>query len=203
MQDTRKLPSERLIPSCSGPAVCMEPGQPGLMHQERFAASGRRLAACGYRQNPRFKSPTIHRDFEPLASWPPATDKGQPLLRFPTWSGCSHPEQRGIETRMNRLLLSPPVASATRSGSRTTFPAKVEDRKVRSRKPGTSQEAPRKGGTWERTSPHGTAAVSERWRSRKGEPFFAACGRKAQGSNERQPVATPAAAADLTRGARP
>jgi hypothetical protein len=174
------------------------------MHQRWFAASGHRLAACGYRQNPCFKSPTTHRDFELLVSWSPATGKGQPLLRFPTWSGCSHPEQSGIETRMNRLLLSPPVASATRSGSRTTFPAKVQDRKVRSRKPGTSQEAPRPGGTWERTSPHGTAVTSERRRfAEKVNPFSSTCGRKAQGSNERQLVATPADAADLTRGARP
>jgi len=142
------------------------------MHQKRFAASGHRLAACGYRQDPRFKSPTIHRDPEPLASWPPATGKGQPPSHFPTWSGCLHPEQSGIETEMNRPPLSPHVASATRSGSRTTYPAEVENRKVRNRKPGTSQGVPRPGGTWERTSPHGTAATSERRRSRKRWTLF-------------------------------
>jgi hypothetical protein len=109
MKDTRKLPSERLIPSCSGPAACMKPGQPSLMRRKRFAASGHRLAACGYRQNPCFKSPTRHGDLELLVSWPSATDEGQPLSRFPNWNGCLHLEQSGIETEMKRPPLSPPM----------------------------------------------------------------------------------------------
>jgi hypothetical protein len=156
----------RLIPFHSGPAVCVKPGQPSNMHRQRFAADGHRLAACGYRQNPCFKSPTIHRDPEPPASWPPATGKGQPPLDFPPCIECLHPEQSGTETEMNRPQLSFPLL---RQGQRQPHHLPGQGRGSQGPKPESQDFArsPKAGGTWERTSPHGTAASSERRRSRK------------------------------------
>lgn len=147
----------------------------GLVRHPAHPEYRRPAAACRHRSPPgSLRIPTespleISNDSsrnEPLVSWPPATGKGQPPWHSPTWLGCSHPKQEGFGVEMSRPQLSPLVASATRSGSRTTLPAEAEDREVPDRQPGIPQGVPRRGGTWERTSPHGTAATSERWRSR-------------------------------------
>jgi hypothetical protein len=115
-----------------------------------------------------------HRGLVPLASWSPATGEGFGPRPVPIRSGCSHPERSGNEARMKRPLLTPFVASATRSGRRTHLPARAErPSKARSPSHETPQGVPRQGGVGQDELPR--RDCSREWRRSSEEPKLPPC----------------------------
>jgi hypothetical protein len=113
----------------------------------------------------------------------------------------------GTERNRGRNETTAPLASRC-FGNKKRQPSHLpgQGRGPRGPKPKARDSARSSKARWHvgKVSPHGTAATSERRRfAEKVNPFSSTCGRKAQGSNERQPVATLSDAADLISGARP